>query len=555
MAGLLLLLEERASMENPATPLSAGGAWWEGLFGVTTTASGVKVSRQKALTYAAVFGASNLISTYIGKIPVILYERLPDDRGKRRAPEHPAFMLMRHTPNSEMNAMTFKQTLQHHIDLNGNGYAYIKRDGAARPVELWPLSPEATWPVRVNGNLWYVTTVNGEERKIPAQDMLHIPGLGFDGLVGYSVLTMAAESLGMGIAAREYGARFFSNDARAGVVLEHPAKLSKDAADRIIASWNSMHAGLENKHKTAVLEEGMKANVISASGRDSQLVEQRAFEIREVANWFNVPSHKIGDTTKTAFASLEQENQAFLDDCLDGRMVRWEMACRDKLLTEEEKREDTHFFEFKREALLRANLQARAEYYTRAGGARPWMTPNEIRVVENMDALDDEDSDKLLTPLNIKAPEQPAQPPAAPGPPPPPPLETPTDEEEDGREALLPSLRGMLDDAMRRMVTRVGVHARKAAKKSDTFDSWLGAFAGEHGATIDSALTPPLAAIRLLDPEAPEPTALRERICRTIAADLEAVYSFAKKGEFAARVDAVMTELEADISKSPNWKE
>lgn len=387
------------SIENPSTPLSDPDEWaWDAL-GATKTDAGVRVSRQSAMTYSAVWRAQHLISRDVGKLPLVTYRRKGE--GKVKAAEHPAYELLRYKANGEMTALTVKQTLQGHALMTGNGYAYIARAGDARPVELVPLNPDTTYPVRVNGVLFYAVTVAGEQRKVIARDILHVKGLGFDGLEGYSVIQYARDSIGLGLAIRGYGSKFFKNGAKPGVVLEHPNRLSPEGAKNLLSSWNAANSGLENSHKAVLLEEGMKLNPFSMSAEDAQMIETRQFEIREVANWFGVPPHKLGDTTRTAFSSLEQENQSYLDDALDGWLCGWEAECRDKLLTEKEKREDSHVIEFTREALVRANLEARANYYNKALGGAPWMVVSDVRSRENLNELPDGMGERYFLPLNM----------------------------------------------------------------------------------------------------------------------------------------------------------
>ena len=190
--------ERRASPENPSTSLSDPAAWLFEQFGATQSAAGVNVNRKTALTHDAVFRAVDLISGSVAKLPFITYKRT-DDEGRGRAIDHPAYNLLKYKPNDDMTSLIFRQTLQSHVLLTGNGYAHIKRNGAGRPLSLWPLNPDDTDAVRMNGVLWYVTKVDNEDVFIEASNMLHLRGLGFDGLTGYSVISFAADVVGLGI--------------------------------------------------------------------------------------------------------------------------------------------------------------------------------------------------------------------------------------------------------------------------------------------------------------------------------------------------------------------
>ena len=532
------------SLENPTTSLSNPDEWLYEAFGSSKTTSGVRVNRETALTYSAVWRAVTKISSDVGKLPLFIYRRVAE--GKERAAEHPAYHILRYKANSEMSALTLKQVMQAHALMGGNAYAYIDRAGDASPRELILLDPANVTPVRVNNVLWYVVKVGSEERKIRAEDILHIKGLGYDGLQGYSVIAKAAESLGMGLAARSFSSRFFANGARPGILLEAPNTLKPEARKNLVDSWNALQQGLENAHKTAVLEDGIKANPITIDAKASQLIESRQFEIREVANWFGVPPHMVGDTTRVSYNSLEQENQSYLDSALDYWLCTWEEECRDRLFTEQQKRDDSHIVEFLRQALVRANLQARGEYYTKAVGG-PWMVANEARSLENMNTLEEGGQ------LN-KAPNTPGNaepPPAEPGPADEE-EEDPADDEDEDRSVLIEAHRALLHDAFGRMVKRLGTLARKAAKKPGTFDQWLTAFPSANREVLRSALGPAVtAAEAAVRPAAPlEETRLDElvdRICTGVAGPLDALCDQVTVPQLAAAVAETTAELENSL--------
>ena len=455
MLAELIAPRAKRGIDGPSFNVNSQDAafWWSMLRGGTKSDSGVCVNRDEALTYAPLWRGVNLISRDVAKLPCLVYRR--NGEGKDRDAKHPAYQLLRYKPNEYMTAFAFKQTLQGHALLSGNGYAYVFRSGGGVPLELLPLNPDLTYPLRVDGMLWYVTKIGVEQRKIPAADLFHVKGLGFDGLCGYDVVTYARNSLGRGIGAGKFASKYFANSARPSVVIEHPGKLSPEAAKRLRDSWESIHEGLEHSHRAAILEEGMKVNPFSHDAEKAQLLEMRQFEIRDVANWLGVPPHKLGDTTRTAFASLEQENQSYLDDALDPWLVAWEDECRDKLLSEKEKAADTHVIEFMRQALLRADMAARGEFYNKATGGHPWMTVNEVRGRENMNPKDG--MDDIKPPTNNFGD---AVPPAAPAKP----IAKPMRDEASKR---------LLVQAYGRITHKAAILARKAAKKPDKFDEFL----------------------------------------------------------------------------------
>jgi len=461
------------SLENPSTSLADPAEWLYDALGAGKSASGVNVSQKAALGYSPVWRAVSLISGDVAKLPQFIYRREGD--GKVRAPEHPAYRMLRYKPCPEMTAFVFKRRLQCQAILRGNGYAYIQRRGDGAPLELWPLDAATTYPVRVNGALWYVTGAGGDESKLPARDVLHIRGPG-DGLEGWSLIRYARESLGLGIAARKYGAVFFANNARPSFVLEHPGVLGAEAQTNLRRSWVEMHAGLDEAHKPAILEEGMKINAYSTSNEDAQFLQTRQFEIREVANWTGVPPHKLGDTTRTAFASLEQENQSYLNDAVDPWLTVWDTECWDKLLTEPQKARDTHVIEHMRQALVRADIKARGAYYRMALGGAPWMTRNEVRGLENLNPSDDPAASEFLDPLNMTGATQ--EPAAEPEP-------EPEADESERQEAV----RQAIGEAVQADISRM-------CRRLEAASGRKGFAAADHSAVVREAIAPSLTAAR-----------------------------------------------------------
>lgn len=472
----------RFSLNDPAAgDLFAGGA---------PASSGVQVNRETALCYSPWWRGVSLLSADVAKLPLILYGRVGE--GKEKRPQHPAYRLVRRKPNPQQTAFQFRRLLTGHAISSGNGYAWIARRGDGSPLELWPLDPERTWPVRENGRLWYVNQVENTQTRIPAEDVLHIKGLGWDGLTGYSVVEKAKESIGLGIATRKYSAVYFRSAGRPAVVLEHPGKMNPDAVTRLRTDWERMHSGLENAHRTAILDAGMKAHVLAFSAEDSQLIESRQWELGEVANFLGLPWHKVGHPARTAYASLEQENQSYLTESLDPWLVSWEEECHDKLLTEEEKDSDELVVEFVRGALMRADLTARSNYYRAALGGAPWMTRNEVRALENLNPV--EGGNEILDPLNMGGqgkgagtgfgPPDGDKPPA-------------TDQGEGEKESSPPSsfaglrepLAAILRSNVQRMVRRVMLGSQRAAARDPkAFLGWVDSFAGEHQEVFTEAL-------------------------------------------------------------------
>ena len=229
-----------------------------------------------------------------------------EDGSKEKALTHSLYFLLHDEPNPEMTSFVFRETLMTHLLLWGNAYAQIIRNGKGDVIALYPLMPNKMEVNRdENGVLYYSYSRDKDEAnakdsqssvKLSTHDVLHIPGLGFDGLVGYSPIAMAKNAIGMAMACEEFGAKFFANGASPSGVLEHPGIL-KDPA-KVRDSWNTAYGGSSNSHKVAVLEEGMKYTPISISPNEAQFLETRKFQINEIARIFRVPPHMVGDLVK-----------------------------------------------------------------------------------------------------------------------------------------------------------------------------------------------------------------------------------------------------------------
>ncbi|MBD3293250.1 MAG: phage portal protein [Armatimonadia bacterium] len=533
----------RSSLENPTTSLRDPDAWLFDALGATPSSSGVRVSHSTALTYAAVWRATRLIAGDVAKLPLYVYRREGD--GKIRATGHPAYRLLRRKASETMTARQLKMTLTANALLRGNGYAFIDRANGGQPLGLIWLDPARTWPVKESGRLLYVHQIDrGDYVKLMPAEVLHIKGLSYDGVEGYSVIEKARESLGMGLAAREYGSRFFSNNARPNVVIEVPGYMPDEAYNRLKQSWLEMNQGLSNAHKTAILENGAKPHQLSINARDAQLIESRQFEIREVANWFGCPPHKLGDSSRTAYNSLEQENQSYLSDCLDDWLNEIEEECYDKLLTERQKQRDTHIIEFKRQALVRADMSTRYSSYATAI-SNGWMTRNEARSFENMNPLDG--GDELLVPLNMGPPGQ--SDPGTPDPGTSPPDDDEDDEQQEAAADLGLALRGLAESTTRRMVRRLAVRANKAARAPERFDLFLETLEEDEAETLMEMVAPVAQACcawRRVDELAESAAAVR-RVLAATTEQLTIIWSSTPERGFLAAVENGMTTLETEL--------
>lgn len=362
------------------------------------TTSGKAVTERSAMQMTAVYSCVRILAEAVAGLPLHLYKYTPDG-GKERAITHPLYRLLHDEPNPEMSSFVFRETLMTHLLLWGNAYAQIIRNGKGEVIALYPLMPNRMEVDRdKNGKLYYAYTTQQEDAPtmkgstvyLDPSEVLHIPGLGFDGLVGYSPIAMAKNAIGMAIACEEYGAKFFANGAAPGGVLEHPGTI-KDPA-RVRESWQSTFGGSGNANKIAVLEEGMKYTPIGISPEQAQFLETRKFQINEIARIFRVPPHMVGDLEKSSFSNIEQQSLEFVKYTLDPWVIRWEQTLSRTLFSTEEKKE--YFFKFNLEGLLRCDYASRMSGYATAR-QNGWMSANDIRELENLDRIPAEEGGDL----------------------------------------------------------------------------------------------------------------------------------------------------------------
>ena len=353
--------------------------------------SGKTVTERSAMQMTAVYSCVRILAEAIAGLPLHLYT-YKEDGGKEKAIGHPLYLLLHDEPNPEMSSFVFRETLMTHLLLWGNGYAQIIRNGRGEVVALYPLMPDRMVVDRdARGRIYYEYTrsdsdVNTLGKKssvlLLPEDVFHIPGLGFDGLVGYSPIAMAKQAVGLGLACDEYGASFYQNGAQPGGVLEHPGVVKNP--QRVRDSWNAIYQGAKNAHKVAILEEGMSYKPISINPQEAQFLETRKFQIDEIARIFRVPPHMVGDLDKSSFSNIEQQSLEFVKYTLSPWIARWEQAIHRALLLPDEK--PRYFARFNVEGLLRGDYQSRMNGYAVAR-QNGWMSANDIRELENLDRI------------------------------------------------------------------------------------------------------------------------------------------------------------------------
>ena len=354
--------------------------------------SGKRVTDRTALQHIAVYACVRVLSEAIAQLPLHVYKY--NDKGKERVLQHPLYFLLHDQPNPEMTSFVFRETLMSHLLIYGNAYAQIIRNGRGDVLGLYPLMPDKMKVDRDEKNrLIYIYSRYDEANPnlkeqgdivLYADEVLHIPGLGFDGLVGYSPIALAKNAIGISIACEDYGASFFGNNANPSGVLEHPGVIKNP--DKLRDAWHRAYGG-RNAHKVAVLEEGVKFTPISIPNNEAQFLETRKFQIEEIARMYRVPLHMISDLDHATFSNVEHLSLDFVKYSLDPWIVRWEQSLQKALLSDSEK--GRYFIKFNVDGLLRGDYASRMQGYS-IGIQNGFLCPNDVRELEDMNLIPEE---------------------------------------------------------------------------------------------------------------------------------------------------------------------
>ena len=365
----------------------------------TESTAGATVTERTALNCSTVWAAVNVIAGTIAVLPHIPYKRMGDKGdGREPAEGHPAYRLLVEEPNPRMTPFAFAETLTTHALTWGNGYALIDSPGDAggRPVALWPITPDRVQPKLKEERDGY--ELDGGPEWVPAEKMLHVHGLGFDGRRGYGVVDMAREAIGLAAAAESFGGSFFGRGATPSGVIRHPGELGPKAKANLREGWQQIHGGLSGAHRVAILDEDMDYKAIGLPPEAAQFLQTRQFQVVEIARWFNLPPHLLRDLTHATYSNIEQQGLDFLIYTLLPWLTRWQQECKRKLFTPAERRQ--YVLDHSVGALLKADTAARYAAYNvgRNGG---WLTLNDILRAENLDTMDTPEGDERLMPANM----------------------------------------------------------------------------------------------------------------------------------------------------------
>lgn len=374
--------EQRTSMADILSAATVGAR----------TKAGVSVTPENALNYTAVLAGVRILAESVASLPALVYER--SSEGRRRASGHGLYVLLHDAPNRRQTSFEFFELGMAHLVLWGNFYAEIERNGRGQVLALWPLRPDRmTVGVAPDGRRVY----SYENEPVTDEQILHVAGLGGDGIVGYSLIKLVREAVGLGLATQQFGATVFGNGAVPGIVLKHPGTLGEKAYQRVKESWNEKHMGLENAHRAAILEEGMGIDKIGIPPEDAQFLETRRFQIEEIARILRIPPHMMAMTDKAAtYASVEQFAIQFVRDTIRPWLKRWEAALGLQLMDQNERQR--FYIEFLVDDLLRGDTQTRYQAYA-TGRQWGWLSANDIRRLENLDRIDG--GDGYMVPLNM----------------------------------------------------------------------------------------------------------------------------------------------------------
>ena len=389
----------RRSLENP------NANFWTSvmdLFGGGPSSSGIAVGQENSVRLSAFWRGIRLLSETLASVPLCLYERQAP-RGRRKATEHPLFQIMHDQFNPDMTSFFGRECMQAQVVTHGNAYAAIRRDRAGTIREIWPIAAGKVNPRRTTagGLLYPVQLIDGRQETWEPWEMLHIPGLSFDGVVGKSALAAGRDVIGAGLAIQDYGATFFKHGGRPpGVVETQLAKILDDNKKNLEETWLSGRG--DNWHKVAFLPKGMKYTQVGIPPNDAQWLESKKFTVTEIARILGVTPHLLYDLERATFSNIEMQSLEFVIYTMRPWFVRWEQELNRKLLTDEER--TRYYFEFNADALMRGDAAARGTFYSLA---RQWgfMSANDIRDLENQPGIGPS-GDVYLTPINMANAEE-----------------------------------------------------------------------------------------------------------------------------------------------------
>lgn len=370
-----------------------------------TSDAGISVNNEVALNYTAYSACVRLLAETMASLPCFIYERV-EPRGKNRATSHPLYRVLHDEPNPEMDSFSYFETLMYHlVGSNGNCYSLIDWNDDLTIKYLWIMNPDRTQKARDENTgeiIYKYQTEKAGQIILPAFRVWHVPGFGYDGLKGYTPLTYIRNQIGLGVAAEKMGSKLFSNGLTIGGVLQHPKTMTKEAQNNFRETLKSRHQGVERAHDLLILEEGMTYNKNNIQPEDAQWLETRKFQRNEIASYFRIPPHMIGDLDRATFSNIEQQSLEFAIYTMRPWLVRWERSMNRQLLLPTEK--STHFVEFLIDGLLRGDMASRYQSYS-VGRNWGWLSANDVLELENRNGIGPQ-GDIYMAPANMMPADQ-----------------------------------------------------------------------------------------------------------------------------------------------------
>jgi HK97 family phage portal protein len=478
----------------------------------------IQMNPETAFNYAAFFSGVRAYTDAIAPLPWHVFRRRSD--GGRERIEDGVDKLLHVRPNREMSAMAWREVMLQWALSWGNGYSEIERNFLGEPIALWPIHPSRVIPRRTDGGeLYYdIYGEGGQIAQIPAIDMFHLAGMGYDGVVGYSVILLAAGTIGLGLSQETFGTNFFKQGTHFGGVIEFPGKMNQEAQANFRKSIEAVHRGEENAWRIFVLEQGAKFVSTGVPPEAAQFLELREFQIVEIARWLRLPPHKLMDLTRATFSNIEEQKLEFVE-ALTPWTVKLEQEANWKLFGRN--RRANHFTRINLNALLRGNTESRAKFYQMLLD-RGIFSVNDVLELEDRNPIGP-DGDKRFVPLNMtlleNAGEEPVQPDIPGGP-----SGSAAPQDEDGQMALPRPIRQgsaqlrMLEEVLGRIARREKLLVSDAAKKyrddETAFTEWLQLFAVESRSYLDSRLRVPLEAVSEWCADGAEVNGAIDGLCR-----------------------------------------
>lgn len=474
-----MILDRLLGRKQLSTPADTDPIW----YGESShsPSAGVKVNETTAMTYSAVWCATRILSETIASLPAVLFRRYARGQ-KERAEYSPLFKIFHDSPNEDMDSFTFWEMMSCWLVNAGNAYAEKQIDGAGQVIGLWPIHPSRVSIPRREKNdplVYQVRSDNEPESYIPSDLMFHIVGpLSDDGLTGKGVIAQARESIGMGLATEQYGAGFFGNGATPGGVITIPDLLDDGAARRMRHDWKQIHSNRHNPHNIAILEQGSTYTKIGVPPEDAQFLQTREHNITEIARWYRVPPHMLGDLSRATFSNIEQQSLDFVKSSVVSWLRRIECAANRQLIDS-----DSEFLKFVVEGLLRGDSVGRSAFYVSMINTGVFSI-NEVREKEDMNPIDG--GDTRLIPMNMNAVNEPEG--SSAGNEPDPLRESTNPIDPFDIERVREHLRKGLEQTISRMLTKERNAATRAAKNPREFLTWLDAFYEKHLGTFADAV-------------------------------------------------------------------